>query len=131
MNKNVALIVGIVLVAVVGFIYFNNTSDEVPDVFVNIEGYNVSVSCESDNDCKLVDTSLGLSCCWAGACAVLDYSKDSFIGVEQSSFDKLQLNNCPSPSQCGPAPGCPLAVKNIDFLAKCISNVCKKVPVDK
>ncbi len=112
---------------VVAFLILGSSSDK---VFVNLGENNVSVSCRKDTDCKLIDTSLGLSCCWAGACDSLDYSKDSFIGVKKSSFDKIQRDNCPSPEQCGPAPGCPLAIKDNNFEAKCIASVCKKVPID-
>jgi len=103
----------------------------------------VSLSCNSDNDCFLRDNDLGFGCCWTGACKSIDYSLDNYIAVNKESFIELRSLSCPigdlwsahtseektlKYQTCGPAPGCPNKITNIDFIARCINNVCEKIP---
>jgi hypothetical protein len=102
----------------------------------------VSVECEVDRDCVLIDRRLGLACCWAGACDSIDYSRASYIAVNQASFEASREEYCPRDTEgyapealtqkergCGPMPGCPVPPAIDDrFAATCIEGFCEKVP---
>ena len=101
----------------------------------------VSVECEVDRDCVLIDQRLGLSCCWARTCEAIDYSKASYIAVNEVSFEASREEYCPLDTEeyapealtqkergCGPMPGCPTPpVINDRFVAACIEGLCEKV----
>lgn len=81
-------------------------------------------SCAQDSDCVLVDESLGFSCCWAGACARINYSEDKWTAVNGTWYSAQREKNCPA--DCGPAPGCPIQVLNDSFAAVCNGGTCEK-----
>jgi hypothetical protein len=87
-----------------------------------------NISCSGDSDCALVDGSLGFSCCYSGACDAIDYSVETWIAVNKSWYDAGQSAYCPSPLDCGPAPGCAVKSVNENFTAKCVSSSCTKAP---
>jgi hypothetical protein len=89
--------------------------------------FAVRTMCQTDNDCQLIDRNQNFSCCWAGRCETIDYSKDNWIAASNLWFSKQQEQICPTKDQCGPAPGCPTRIKNSNFIAKCINNACQKV----
>ncbi len=102
----------------------------------------VSVQCEVDRDCVLIDQRLGLACCWAGVCNSIDYSQGSYIAVNEASFEASREEHCPPDTEgyapealtqktrgCGPMPGCPVPPATNDrFAATCIEGFCEKVP---
>lgn len=87
---------------------------------------NKNTSCESDSDCVLADSSLGFSCCYAGACAQINYSQDKWVAVNRSWYSAQRDTYCPQ--ECGPAPGCPIRVINDSFEAVCSGGICEKTP---
>jgi hypothetical protein len=80
--------------------------------------------CNEDSDCVLADESLGFSCCHAGACAQIDYSEDKWVAVNGTWFSSQRAEHCPS--ECGPAPGCPIRILNDSFEAVCNAGACEK-----
>jgi hypothetical protein len=94
---------------------------------VTIEGQEVSLSCKTDSDCVLINKNNGFSCCWAGACDVVDYSLDEYVSVNSSSFYNFRQEFCPSENECGPSPGCPTTMINDNFKAKCVNSLCVKI----
>ncbi len=84
-------------------------------------------SCEADDDCILVDEELGFSCCWAGECGQIEYSLGKWIAVNKEWYESERRGHCPS--DCGPAPGCPVQLVNDSFTAMCSDNKCEKAPV--
>jgi hypothetical protein len=85
-----------------------------------------NLSCETDDDCMLVNEELGFRCCWAGACEQLDYSQEKWIAVNKLWFEGRQDEYCPS--DCGPAPLCAIQEINTNFTVEC-SQQCMKVPL--
>lgn len=83
-------------------------------------------SCQSANDCLLVNRDLAYGCCYAGACQPIDYSQDQWIAVNRGDFEAKQKTYCPAQSQCGPAPACAQQFVQTDFVAGCVSNRCIK-----
>lgn len=100
-------------------------------------------SCNVDVDCKILDKEMVYGCCWTPLCPIVDYSLDTYIAVNKESFLSLRKNSCPAidtiggknkfedpiprDHTCGPAPGCPAKLKNLNYAAKCIKNKCTKV----
>ncbi len=125
-------IVGIILIS--GCVQENNKERIIDQVATN---------CNSDSDCLIIDKNLGFSCCWAGSCSSVDLSRDKWIAVNIESFLELRKLSCPSgdiwipetseektqkDQACGDPPGCPNLIINDNFIARCIDNVCEKVP---
>lgn len=106
----------------------NKEKDEGDNKFIEVNGKKISISCNSDSDCRLINKNLGFRCCWSGACGSVDYSLDKYISVNVKSFLELRDKNCPSEETCGPAPGCPTQIINNNFAAKCVNNICQKIP---
>ena len=97
---------------------------------IEIKDYKLDITCKTDSDCQLINKELGLSCCYAGACTPVDYSRDGYVAVNSNSFETLRNLNCPSKEECGPAPGCPTVMppqSNKFFVAQCISEICQKI----
>jgi len=90
---------------------------------------NQNVSCTKDDDCILVDKSLGFGCCWSGACAQLNYSEDKWIALNLDWSEAVQDQYCPDPFECGPAPGCPIRAIDTNYTASCINSSCRKMPI--
>ncbi len=84
-------------------------------------------SCETDDDCRLVNAELGFSCCWAGACEQIDYSLEKWVAVNKDWYESEREKHCPS--DCGPAPGCAVRAVNENFTAVCSESICEKVPI--
>ncbi len=80
--------------------------------------------CVQDSDCTLVDESLGFPCCWAGACAQINYSEGKWVAVNGTWYSAQRDEHCPS--DCGPAPGCPIRILNDSFEAICNQGMCEK-----
>jgi hypothetical protein len=83
-------------------------------------------SCAADDDCQLIDEELGLACCWAGQCDLVDYALDKWIAVNSHWFSEQRKLKCPSEFECGPAPMCPVRMKKSNFRARCIKGLCQK-----
>ncbi len=98
----------------------NKTFVSLTDVFQ----VSKNTGCNENPDCILVDESLGFSCCWAGACAQINYSKDKWVAVRKMWYEEQQDKYCTS--DCGPAPGCPIQILNDSFEAICNEHVCEK-----
>jgi hypothetical protein len=90
---------------------------------------NQNTSCKQDDECKLVDKSLGFGCCYADACQAINYSEDKWISLNKEWFKQVQAQHCPSKEECGPAPMCAVRAINTNFTAECIENKCKKIPI--
>jgi hypothetical protein len=90
---------------------------------------NLNVSCSADSDCRLVDSSLGFACCYAGACNPADYSQYNWIAVNGRWFDTGRSSYCPAESECGPAPMCLPRPINENYTAKCVESKCVKAPL--
>jgi len=86
-----------------------------------------NITCNTDDDCQLINKELGFSCCWAGACEEIDYSLNKWIAVNKNWFNKEREKKCLSIQECGPAPLCPVKIINDNYRAQCINNICKKV----
>jgi len=89
----------------------------------------IDISCRTDDDCQLINKDLRFSCCWAGACESIDYRENKWIAVNKNWFRAEKKKNCPTVEECGPAPLCAVRAINEDFTAKCIDQVCQKVPL--
>ena len=112
-----------------------NQEQNIFDNTLTIKEQVVSLKCNSDEECILINKDLGFSCCWEGACEEIDYSLDRYVAVNQDSFHSLRIKECPwvedkakRYEKCGPAPGCPVALINDNFVAKCVNNICTKAP---
>ena len=97
--------------------------------------------CQSGQDCIIVNKETMFSCCWAGACDEIDWSLDKYIGINKARWGMEKNNRCYNGldensaegkqllyDKCGPAPKCPIFLKNANFEAKCITGMCTKVP---
>jgi len=91
------------------------------------EDFTQDTTCTADADCGLYDLDLKLSCCHAGACRGSDYSEDTWITLNQASFNRIRAANCPT--NCGPAPGCPSRWVEPAYRVECASGQCVKLPV--
>ncbi len=90
---------------------------------------NFDVSCNTDGDCVLLNKRYGFGCCWSGACDPIDYSLSNWISVNHNWLDAQRSVYCPSPEQCGPAPGCPTRIINDRFIPLCLDQRCIKSPL--
>ena len=86
---------------------------------------NKNTGCGSDLDCVLTDSSLGFSCCYAGACEPLNYSDAKWEAVSGQWLASQREQYCPA--DCGPAPGCPFQILNDSFEALCQDGQCRKM----
>ena len=96
-----------------------------------IGNQSISLVCDIDIDCIIVDKEMSYRSCWPGACAQVDYSLDNYIGVNKESYEKYkesELKFRPSVEKCGLMPGCPISLINMNFDAKCVNERCKKIP---
>ncbi|VVC72236.1 Uncharacterised protein [uncultured archaeon] len=84
--------------------------------------------CASDGDCALADSTLRLSCCYAGACNEIDYSQPKWVAVNSGWLLAQRAINCPPASDCGPAPLCAVWTTNSSFRAACLNSTCEKIP---
>jgi len=101
-----------------------NGEDQSESIIIN--GEVISTSCSINTDCRLVDTSLDYSTCYPGACIPINYSADSWIGVNSNSF--LIFRNVAEPENCGAPPGCAAQPIDDSFEANCIEGLCEKIP---
>jgi hypothetical protein len=88
-----------------------------------------NLSCAGDGGCVLVNSELGFSCCWAGACEALDYSQDKWIAANRAWYEAGRASYCPPEKDCGPAPGCAVQSINENYTAGCLSGACHKLPL--
>lgn len=65
------------------------------------------------------------------ACEEIDYSLSRYVAVNQDSFDDFKEIVSPSRDECGPQPLCPIKIINDNYTARCMDNICKKVPVNE
>lgn len=108
-----------------------NTTDT-----ITIRGKLISLKCNSDENCALIDgefldsfTTMTLCC---GTCEDNDYYLDKWISVNKDSYTKvleeLRNENCKDIQGC-PGYYCPQYLpENATHIAKCIDNICNKVP---
>jgi uncharacterized protein YbdZ (MbtH family) len=99
-----------------------------------IQNKEVSISCNSDEDCILVNKEINYRSCWPGSCEIVDYSLEKYVAVNKNSFEEFRKSEAkfrPSAKECGPAPLCPVFFKKINriFKAKCVDHICKKTPI--
>ncbi len=88
--------------------------------------FSPETSCDTDNDCVLIDTTKQFSCCYAGYCDEIDYSISKWEAVNAQWFSNGQTAYCPSAQECGPAPGCPTRIVNNNYRAACQNRLCVK-----
>ena len=96
-----------------------------------IQNHSISLICEIDSECIIVNREMSYRGCWPGACAQVDYSLDKYIGVNKESYEKYkesELKFRPSMEKCGLRPGCPTSLINGNFDVKCVNEQCKKIP---
>lgn len=141
MKKNTILIlVGIgilVLIGVIGIVKeileenVNVNVDSAEGENITIQNQSVSLLCESDSDCTIINSEVNYQSCWPGACEQVDYSFDRYVAVNKVSFEKYkesELKFRPSNEKCGLGPECPVSFINENFDAKCVGGKCQKVP---
>ncbi len=87
------------------------------------------VHCRSDDECQLMNAELGLGCCWAGACQIIDYSEEKWVGVNLYWLVQMRQTFCPMEEDCGPAPMCAVRSINENYEARCVQGRCQKVPL--
>lgn len=114
----------------------NKNSNIVATKTVKIANGTVSISCNSDTDCTIVDREKDFSeCCMKGPldCSDFTQEKDNYIAVNSQSFDKLMENYKNLGDRCRgvpcnqyTAPYCPGGTSS-DYTAKCSNGICKKV----
>ncbi len=120
MKRNKTTLYGILVAAalvIVGVIWYSTGKPA-----------ELSVYCKVDDDCILINKELDYRLCWRDACKGVDYSLDKYIAVNKLSGEEFIGKNRPTEERCGPAPACPSFIINDNFVAKCIDNICKKVP---
>ena len=134
MKKRYIFIVVILIVAVFLISNYLKKSDknnnEADNYKVIIGNQEISLICKIDTDCTIINKEMGYRSCWPGACEQADYSLNKYIAVNKESFKiyrESELKFRPSNEECGPMPGCPTAIINIDFDAKCVNERCKKI----
>lgn len=98
---------------------------------VEIQGHEISMECEADKDCVLVNKQLNYSSCWPGVCEEIDYSLPKYVAVNEESFEDFKGIVSSPGDECGPQPLCPIKIINDNFTARCMDNICKKVPVNE
>ncbi len=67
--------------------------------------------------------------CHAGACGIVDYSKDNYIAVNKESFEEYgsaESSLRPSAEDCGPEPLCPVGIAQGGYEAGCVGQLCQK-----
>lgn len=103
-----------------------NNDDDLKD---KISNFQISATCRSDDDCILFDNGLKENACWS--CESIDYSQEKWVGASENSYAEFSsmLNEYRQRS-CGPMPGCPITIRNINYQAKCVDNACEKVDVE-
>jgi len=87
-------------------------------------------SCVDDSDCVLVDGSLGLSCCYAGACKEVDHSSDDYVAASASWYRDAKDSVCPDATECGPSPLCPVHMADQGYRARCEAGICIKEQIE-
>ncbi|MBS3164257.1 hypothetical protein J4439_02400 [Candidatus Woesearchaeota archaeon] len=86
------------------------------------------MGCSADADCVLLDWQYRVPCCYAGQCGGVDYGKASVIAVSGEWLAQMRALYCPPPRQCGPAPGCPAMIVDVNYHAECVYGACEKIP---
>lgn len=86
-----------------------------------------NTSCSADDECRLVNSELAFSCCWAGACEPMDYSLERWIAVNAQWYEGQREQHCPA--DCGPAPMCAVRVVNDNYTAICQEGICEKTAI--
>lgn len=133
------LIAGVIIIIVIGiFVIISNSyersgesNNEFDNDSVIVRNQEISLICEMDSECTIINKEAGYRSCWSDRCARVDYSLDRYIAVNIESFEKYRESEIkfrPSNEECGLAPGCPITLININFDAKCVNGRCKKIP---
>jgi len=126
---------------------FANTKSISDDKNVGYEGYHyplpttdfigikqsteISTSCNTSNDCTIINKEINYRSCWPGRCELVDYSLERYISVNKDSFQEFRNSEIkfrPSEAECYPAPGCNIAIINENFESLCTNNSCTKSP---
>ncbi|PIP16954.1 MAG: hypothetical protein COX44_02605 [Candidatus Portnoybacteria bacterium CG23_combo_of_CG06-09_8_20_14_all_37_13] len=126
-NKIAYLILGVVVLVII-ILFFRGEKMVDQKNIVILEGQKVSLACNIDNDCLLINRDLGFGCGLAGFCDSIDYSLNKYIAVNVKSFLGLKEKNCEPLPEVTPFPMCAVQIINDNFFAKCISGICAKVP---
>ncbi|MBI3963641.1 MAG: hypothetical protein HY341_01450 [Candidatus Kerfeldbacteria bacterium] len=96
-----------------------------PQIFTN---GSVSTSCTAIDDCILADRTLDLRSCWPGACKITDNASDDVASVNAASYESYRTREeSYRPTDCGPAPGCPVGIGHPEVQAECVASRCAKV----
>src|SRR3989338_2022631 len=128
MNKKIILPIAFALILAVAVLMYFYLQEP------NVHKYDeeeISLECNLDNDCVLINKDLDYRSCRSYRCGIIDYSQDNYIAVNKESFEFFKMSELkfrPFDEECGPAPECPSRIINDNFVAKCINNLCKKLP---
>lgn len=90
-------------------------------------------TCTSDEECIIINSLNECPYCDRDdICGEIDYSKSKYIAVNSELLSNWQAENCPSKEECleryGPLQMCPVTEINVNFEAKCVDNICEKLP---
>lgn len=67
--------------------------------------FSVQTSCDTDNDCMLIDRTKRFACCYAGQCDAIDYSNQKWIAVNVQWFEKAKHSIAPAHKNADLLPG--------------------------
>lgn len=101
-----------------------NETAEPDNNTIIIENEEVSLRCNTDGDCGLRNKNLGFDCYGNSYCGIVDYSEKKWIAVNVYSFSEIEQRICPP---YRPGATCQFTEINVNFVAKCINNICTKV----
>jgi hypothetical protein len=100
--------------------------------YVIINNKTISSRCDTDSDCVLLSSYNVLDCCSNIFCGV-NYSKSYWIAINSISAAQAQKENCRDfersncPQYVPPAEGSCEKYEDLNYIAKCINNLCQKV----
>jgi hypothetical protein len=92
--------------------------------------FTPETNCKTDEDCQLINKEYGFSCCYIGACQIINYSEEKWMAVNVNWFANGHEQYCPTKGECGPAPMCPVQSIDENYHVKCIKGNCIKVKIE-
>lgn len=114
----------IVVVFLAAYSYFTPAPPANP-VTASLVGKDTS--CQQDNDCSLAIKDSWSSCNLGENCQPIDYSQDQWVGINASWYQQTRNTNCPPAKY--PGRGCFPKPINDQYVAKCVQNICTKIPL--
>lgn len=85
-------------------------------------------SCQTNDDCQLIDITNRFSCCYIGYCDFKDYPNSKWSAVNAKWFSSNQQKYCPTTGECGPFPNC-YGGYDPNYTITCINSICQKTIV--